>query len=252
MSRQIQIRRGTTSEHTSFTGAIGEITMDTTTNTLRVHDGETAGGIPLARTEDLTNLQTDISNQGLRNYIATCSTASATAQKDITINNFVLTPGVRFKIKFTNKNTATTPTIKINSLNALSITDESGTAVSSTNPAYFPAGAWVDFYYDGTNAVYEKKIIKSYYDNSTYIRWYNLRSDGWIEQGGKVSAVDTVTLPVSMASIEFVVSGKVTAIATSSTGRIIAVKDNSTASVLNVLRNDSGFQWNFEVRGYIA
>ena len=30
MSRQIQIRRGTSAEHDNFTGAIGEITMDTT------------------------------------------------------------------------------------------------------------------------------------------------------------------------------------------------------------------------------
>ena len=44
MSRQIQIRRGTSAEHNNFTGAIGEITMDTTNNTLRVHDGVTPGG----------------------------------------------------------------------------------------------------------------------------------------------------------------------------------------------------------------
>lgn len=44
MSRQIQIRRGTKNQHASFTGAIGEVTMDTTNNTLRVHDGKTVGG----------------------------------------------------------------------------------------------------------------------------------------------------------------------------------------------------------------
>ena len=49
MARQIQIRRGTATEHNSFTGEIGEITMDTTNNTLRVHDGQTVGGTILAR-----------------------------------------------------------------------------------------------------------------------------------------------------------------------------------------------------------
>ena len=44
MSRQIQIRRGTTAQHSNFTGAIGEVTMDTIKKTLRVHDGETVGG----------------------------------------------------------------------------------------------------------------------------------------------------------------------------------------------------------------
>ena len=51
MSRQIQIRRGTATEHENFTGAIGEVTMDTTNKTLRVHDGETLGGVSLARAE---------------------------------------------------------------------------------------------------------------------------------------------------------------------------------------------------------
>ena len=53
MARQIQIRRGTTLENDNFIGAIGEITMDTDAKTLRVHDGETVGGIALARTSDI-------------------------------------------------------------------------------------------------------------------------------------------------------------------------------------------------------
>ncbi len=51
MSRQIQLRRGTATEHESFIGAVGEITMDTTNQTLRVHDGETPGGVALARAD---------------------------------------------------------------------------------------------------------------------------------------------------------------------------------------------------------
>ena len=43
MSTQIQRRRGTTSEHSSFTGAAGEITIDSTNNTVVVHDGSTQG-----------------------------------------------------------------------------------------------------------------------------------------------------------------------------------------------------------------
>ena len=44
MSTQIQYRRGTSAENNAFTGASGEITVDTTNKTLRVHDGVTAGG----------------------------------------------------------------------------------------------------------------------------------------------------------------------------------------------------------------
>lgn len=49
MSIQVQLRRGTTSGHASFTGAVGEVTVDTDKDTLVVHDGSTAGGFPLAR-----------------------------------------------------------------------------------------------------------------------------------------------------------------------------------------------------------
>lgn len=49
MSTQIQRRRGTTGEHSTFTGAAGEITIDSTKNTVVVHDGTTAGGFPLAK-----------------------------------------------------------------------------------------------------------------------------------------------------------------------------------------------------------
>ena len=44
MSTQVQYRRGSAAQNSSFTGALGEITVDTTNWTLRVHDGATAGG----------------------------------------------------------------------------------------------------------------------------------------------------------------------------------------------------------------
>jgi len=55
MSTSVRFRRGTTAEHATFTGAAGEMTVDTTKNTLVVHDGATAGGVPLARASDLSS-----------------------------------------------------------------------------------------------------------------------------------------------------------------------------------------------------
>lgn len=52
---QVQRRRGTTTQHSTFTGAEGELTVDTTKDTVVVHDGSTAGGFPLLR-QDLNNL----------------------------------------------------------------------------------------------------------------------------------------------------------------------------------------------------
>ena len=40
----LQLRRGTTAENAAYTGAAGEITVDTTLNKVLLHDGSTAGG----------------------------------------------------------------------------------------------------------------------------------------------------------------------------------------------------------------
>jgi len=55
MPTQVQWRRGTTTQHNSFTGAAGEVTVDTTLDTLRVHDGSTAGGIRIAKFSEITS-----------------------------------------------------------------------------------------------------------------------------------------------------------------------------------------------------
>ena len=52
-SYSIQFRRGTATDHSSFTGELAEITIDITNNRVVLHDGETPGGIPLAKVTDL-------------------------------------------------------------------------------------------------------------------------------------------------------------------------------------------------------
>jgi hypothetical protein len=54
MSTQVQFRRGTSAETATFTGAVGEVTVDLTKNTCVVHNASQAGGYPLLR-EDGTN-----------------------------------------------------------------------------------------------------------------------------------------------------------------------------------------------------
>lgn len=55
MAKLLKLRRGTTTQHGSFTGAEGEVTVDTDKETLVVHDGSTAGGHPVAA-EDMANV----------------------------------------------------------------------------------------------------------------------------------------------------------------------------------------------------
>jgi hypothetical protein len=55
-----QRRRGTTAQHASFTGLLAELTVDTDKKTVVVHDGATAGGVPLARAAGGTLADTTI------------------------------------------------------------------------------------------------------------------------------------------------------------------------------------------------
>ena len=48
MDKRVQLRRGTTAQINAFTGAVGEVSVDTDKDVLVVHDGVTAGGFPVA------------------------------------------------------------------------------------------------------------------------------------------------------------------------------------------------------------
>ena len=65
MANALQLRRGTTTEHGSFTGLAGEITVDTTKDTLVIHDGSTAGGIPLAKESGISTDAATLGGQSL-------------------------------------------------------------------------------------------------------------------------------------------------------------------------------------------
>ena len=56
MAKQLQLRRGTTTQHGSFAGVEGEVTVDTTKDVVVVHTGGGAGtGVPMAKETDVTN-----------------------------------------------------------------------------------------------------------------------------------------------------------------------------------------------------
>jgi len=68
MSKTLQFRRGTTSQLSTISGAIGELFVDTTKDTVVVMDGSTAGGFPLASEALLASVQSSLQssfNQGL-------------------------------------------------------------------------------------------------------------------------------------------------------------------------------------------
>jgi len=92
MTTAIKRRRGTTTQHSTFTGLEGEITIDTTKDTAVVHDGATAGGRPLLR-EDLANnteIVTKTGTQTLTNKTLTSpviNTPTGITKSDISLGN---------------------------------------------------------------------------------------------------------------------------------------------------------------------
>ena len=128
MAKLLKLRRGSTSQHSSFTGAEGEVTVDTDKDTLVVHDGSTTGGRPLLR-EDMSNLpagtidNADVNasaaidgtkvdpNFGSQN-ISTTGNISGNA---LTLNNnSLIINGTEPKISFVDSNANPDYEIKIN------------------------------------------------------------------------------------------------------------------------------------------
>ena len=83
-------------------------------------------------------------------HYAVCTTAAGTAAKVANITGFALDTGAMVSIKFTYGNTASSPTLDINSLGAKAIMQYGTTAAGA---AAWAAGEVVDFRYDGTNWV---------------------------------------------------------------------------------------------------
>lgn len=74
---KIRLKRGNTSVSTAYTGVVGEITMDTTLKTIRVHDGVTVGGTRLATYQEVQDVATG--NIDLSGYATTAQITAANA-----------------------------------------------------------------------------------------------------------------------------------------------------------------------------
>ena len=93
MAKLLKLRRGTTTQHGSFTGAEGEVTIDTTKDTAVVHDGSTAGGRALAR-EDMSNVSSaSIAGRLSADSISTDKINAGALPTDVTIVSQNITNG---------------------------------------------------------------------------------------------------------------------------------------------------------------
>lgn len=101
MTRVLQIRRGSAANNDAFTGMPGEITMDTDAKTLRIHDGETLGGFEIARRDDISKSNFDIttvSDEFWTDTFARCAPTQITKIETPTVpinsNNSYLNIGI--------------------------------------------------------------------------------------------------------------------------------------------------------------
>ena len=82
MPTTIQLRRGTATQHDSFTGSVGEITVDTTLNTVRVHDGLTVGGTRLVVYNEVAD-RLQVANANITFETKAVALAANTAQNSL-------------------------------------------------------------------------------------------------------------------------------------------------------------------------
>ena len=89
-----------------------------------------------------------------------CSTAAATAAKTVALTGFSLVTGARVMVKFTVTNTASSPTLNINSTGAKAIMYR-GSAITA---GYLAANRVYEFVYDGT----DWELVGDINTNTTY------------------------------------------------------------------------------------
>lgn len=141
MATQVQFRRGTTSQHGSFTGAVGEITVDTDKDTVVVHDGSQAGGFALP------SLKTAQEFTKTQNFNATTLTDEATITWDASANQVT-------SVTLTNNRTLAAATNQVDGgVYVLSVVqDGTGSRTLSFNSNYKFTGGSAPTLTTGANA----------------------------------------------------------------------------------------------------
>ena len=124
MPTQVQFRRGTTAQNNNFTGAIGEISVNTSNNTIRVHDGSTVGGFELAKRGNVSLISSSTSAE----LAAVISDETGSGALVFATSPTLITPalGTPSAIVLTNA-TGTASNLTANIANFISVSDDTTT-----------------------------------------------------------------------------------------------------------------------------
>tara|TARA_A100000172_G_scaffold56198_1_gene36206 strand:+ start:182 stop:1774 length:1593 start_codon:yes stop_codon:yes gene_type:complete len=172
MAKLLKLRRGTTSQHSSFTGAEGEVTVNTDNDSLVVHDGSTAGGHELLR-KDLSN-------------------APAGVIDNADISSSANIAGTKISPNFGSQNITTTGTLASNDLTITGGQPSLKLIDDANNPDYniYNNNGLLKIY-DITNAA-DRLIIQG--DGTVDVQG-NLDANNGLDVTGQITATSHIDLP---------------------------------------------------------
>lgn len=157
-----------------------------------------------------------------------CDTAAGTAAKTVSIADTVLVEGAQVIVRFTNGNTAASPTLNISSLGAKSIIcTAAGAGLSATNWA---AGATITFTYNGTawvmNNVGAFNSVNPAFDGGTLSVANSSSETGALSGGGLTAGSGEVS--ITQPSITHSIDSAGTFVKNASTYGVTTAKPSGT------------------------
>lgn len=184
VATQVKRRRGTTAENDAFTGAEGEIVVDTERHELRVHDGVTQGGFKIG---------------GGSGALVVGQILEVVGTADYTPEGCLLADGAEYtKAQF--------PDLWANFLTGTTKLQTCTYTEYANQIAEY--GFCNKFAVDTTNETFKvptrnkyRKLVKKIVNSDS---WANLYDDGWCEQGGVLqTTANSLTFPIEMADTNY-------------------------------------------------
>ena len=264
MAKLLKLRRGSTSQHSSFTGAEGEVTVDTDKDVLVVNDGSTAGGHPLAA-EDMSNVSSaSIAGRLATDSIAPAKIAAGALDTDVTIVSANITNGtiVNEDVNASAAIAGTKIAPDFGSQNLSTTGNLSGAALTLSNNNLIINGTQpqISFVDSDANPDYLVKINGGVFDirdNTADASRFSISSTGEVNSQGKLNCqagLDTdgdvvfnadttnvnVTLDASTQVMRFSDSMSAAFGDHSTTGDYSLVYVNGADFTINAMQNGSG------------
>ncbi len=237
MTKQVQRRRGTATQHTSFTGAEGELSVNTTNKSVHVHDNVTAGGFEAARA--------DMDNVTSSSILTAAGITATTAEL-----NYVdgVTSAIQTQIdgKAGTASPTFTGTLTTANLTATGTTTLAGASTSAditfgdNDKAIFGAGSDLWIYSDGTDSyIEERNGTGSLYIDATDLQLRSTANAKYFRgiTGGAVDLYYDNSSKLATTSTGVDITGAFTA---TTTGTVPTIYGGSGASQTFTLQSTSG------------